>query len=254
MGAIEIATDTFTCHQEDDIAVITILEGAEVLSTTVSGKDALLSALNTIKAAPAVNGVVVLYSEKYRGDAEHKKFLEESLEEINDSGGSRYSSTYKNAINQFLEAIYTFPKPVVGGMDGDIGPTSLAINLAFDLCIATENASFFHPNLKFGLPPSPPLAFYLVQSIGSQKATEMILTRSEFSAREALDLGLITQIVSKKELKKRCIDKLRLLTAISGDALIETRRMLKPSLKQMRQYMDEGFEGAIRCLYRMKNS
>lgn len=252
MGTVEITTDTFTCRQEEDLAVVTILEGANVLSTTVSGKDELLQAFNTIKADQGIKGVAVLYSQKYQGDDEYKRFLQKSLEEIHDSYGSRYSTTYQNAINQFLEAIYTIPKPVVGCMDGDIGPTSLAINMAFDLCLATENAAFFHPNLKLGLPPSPPLAYYLVQTIGFQKASELILTRSQITAQEAFELGIINQVVSSAESKSKCLEKLRVLTAISGNALVETRRMLKPGLKQMRQYMDEGFEGAIRCLYRMK--
>jgi hypothetical protein len=51
----------------------------------------------------------------------------------------------------------------------------------------------------------------------------MTLTLSEITARESVDLGLITQVVSKKELKNKCIEKLRLLSDISGNALIESR-------------------------------
>ena len=72
------------------------------------------------------------------------------------------------------------------------------------------------------------------------------------AAQEALDLGLLTQVVSKENLKDSCINELRKLTAISADALIESRRMLKPSLKKMREYIDEGFEGIIRCLHGMR--
>ena len=103
--------------------------------------------LDRIKEDQQIKGVVVLYSDKYLGDAEYRKFLQASLEEKHYYGGSRYAVTYKSAIVQFLEMINPFPKPIVGGVDGDIGPTSFSVNLTFDLRIATDNASFFHPNL-----------------------------------------------------------------------------------------------------------
>jgi len=137
-------------------------------------------------------------------------------------------------------------------MDGEIAPPSFAANLAFDMQIATDKTSFILPELKFGLPPSPSLAFYLVHNLNPQKATELILTKSGITAQEALDLGLLTQVVTKMNLKDSCIDKLRQMTAISADALIESRRMLKPSLRMMREYIDEGFEGIIRCLNKMR--
>jgi enoyl-CoA hydratase/carnithine racemase len=254
MGTIDIIEDTFTCHQKDDLAVFNLLEGARALSTTVSGKDIFFEALNAIKAARDIKGVAFLHSEKYQDIVEHETFIKETLEAMQHLDERRYSITFKYAIIQFLEVIHTFPKPIVGGMDGKLAPLAFAANLAFDLRIATDKARVILSDLKFGLPPSPPFAFYLVNSLGPQKATELILTKSVITAQEALDLGLVTQVVSKKDLKDSCIDKLRQLTTISGDALIESRRMLQPSLKKMREYMDEGFEGIIRCMHRIKKS
>ena len=252
MGTIDMTTATFTCHQEDDFAVITILENAKIVTTTVGGKEDMLKAMDMINSAQQIKGVAVLYSDKYRGDAEHKKFLIESLEGIRSTEKSRFATTYKYAIIQFLERIISFPKPIVGGMEGDIGPTSFAINLAFDLRISADDTNFFHPNLKLGLPPAPLLAHYLVQTLGSFKATELFLTKSAFSAQDAFDLGLITQIVSKENLKKTCLDKLRQLSNLSGNTLVETRRMLQPDLDGLRNYIDAGFDGAIRCMYNVK--
>jgi enoyl-CoA hydratase/carnithine racemase len=252
MSTIEISEDTFTCHQEDDLAVFNMLEGAKVLSTTVKGKDVFFEALNAVKAAQDIKGVAFLYSQKYQGDIEYKQFIKETKEGIQQPDGGRYSITFQSTIIQFLEAIHTFPKPIVGGMDGELAPPSFAANLAFDLRIATDKTHFILPDLKFGLPPSPPLSFYLVHSLGPLKATELLLTNSEITAQEALDLGLLTQVVSKKNLKDSCIDKLRQLPEISADALIESRRMLNPSLDRMRKYIDEGFKGIIRCMYSMR--
>ena len=253
MSTIEIVEDTFTCHQEEDMAVFKILAGAKILSTTVSGKDAFMEAFSEIRAAQDIKGVAFLYSSEYQGVDEHEKYINKIMEEMK-KVERRHSMIFRNAIIQYLETIHTFPKPIVGGMDGDIAPQSFATNLAFDLRIATDKTNFILPDLKYGLPPSPPLSFHLSHSLGPLKASELVLTKTKITAKEALDLGLLTQVVSKENLKDSCINELRKLTAISSDALIESRRMLKPSMKKMHEYIDEGFEGIIKCLYRMRKS
>ena len=252
MSKIDMTMDTFTCHQVDDLAVITILEGANILSSTVSGKENLKAVLNTIRDTPDIKGLAVLYSDKYPGNTEYRRFLQENIEAKHYKDKSNYAVTYKSALIQFLEMINTYPIPIVGGMSGEIGPDSFGINLAFDLRIAAKGTSFFHPNLQFGLPPSPPLAFYLLRSLGYHRATELILTKPKLSSQEALDLGLIAQVVSTDDLENTCLEKLRHLSPIPDYALVESRRMLQPDIEEIRKYIEAGFEGALRCLYKMK--
>ena len=83
-------------------------------------------------------GVAFLYSSEYQGVDEHEKYINEIMEEMK-KVERHHSMIFRNAIIQYLEAIHTFPKPIVGGMDGDIAPPSFAANLAFDLRIATDD-------------------------------------------------------------------------------------------------------------------
>ena len=117
--------------------------------------------------------------------------------------------------------------------------------MAFDLRIAAEGTSFFHPNLQFGLPPSPTLSFYLVRSLGVNRATELILTKPRLSSQEVLDLGLITQVVSAEDLENTCLDKLRQLSTIPAYTFVESRRMLQPNMDEVRKYIDAGFQSSL---------
>ena len=205
-----------------------------------------------INEARHINGVAVIFSDLYSGGAEYKKFLIEVIEGIGPSTESRFATTYKYAILQFLKSINSFSKPIVGGMSGDIGPTAFAMNLAFDLRVSTDDASYFHSNLKLGLPPEPLLAYYLIQSLGHHKTTELFLTKSTLAAQDAFDLGLITQIVSSNDLKKTCLDQLHQLSTLPKNTLIETRRMLQPDMDGLERYIKKGFDSTIRCIYSMK--
>ena len=252
MILLDVKNDSFACHQDGDIAVITIFKGPHKILTTVDSKEDMMSILETVKGSHKIKGIAIVYSDTYPGNTEYKQLISEILEEKVETDKSRYNVRYKNAIVQFLEFIHTCPIPIVGGMNGEIGPDSFGLNLAFDLRLATEKTAFFNPNLQFGFPPSALLSFYLVQSLGSPKATELVLTKPEFSSQEALDLGLITQIVTAEDLEYSCIAKLHELSSIPRHTLVETRKILQPSMDEIKNHLDAGFEGSLRSLYKMK--
>lgn len=253
MTSIDIKNDAFSCRQNDDFAVIKILKAGKAILTTVESKENLMSILATIKDSPEIKGIAMLYSDEYSGSDDYRRFLCENLDEKPSTDKRRYTITYKSAIIQFLEIISKYPIPIVGGMNGDIGPVSLGLNLALDLRVASEKTTFVNPNLQLGFPPSALLSFHLVRSFGSSRATELMLTKSKFSVHEALDLGLITQIVSKNELESKCLERLRELKSIAPHALVETRRILQPSVNEIRNHIDAVFEAFLRSLYKMKS-
>lgn len=252
MTSIDMVNDFFTCRQDTDLALITFLKDARKIATTVDAKEALLMVFKTLKDSPDINGVALIYSDEYSGSTEYRQFLLKILEEKQYHDGRSAAAPYKSAAMQVLETIRTYPKPIVGGMAGDIAPDSLGMNLALDLRIACEGTTYFLPNLQLGLPPSGLLSFYLVRSLGPHRATELMLTKQKFSAQEALDLGLITQIVSLEDLENTCLDKLRQLSTIPDSTLVEPRRLLQPDLDEVNDYINAGFNGSLWCVNRLR--
>ena len=80
MTSINVTTDFFACHQKDDFVVIEPLKGAREIITKVEAKEEILSVLGTIRNSPDIKGILILYTEKYPGNAEYKQYLLESLE------------------------------------------------------------------------------------------------------------------------------------------------------------------------------
>ena len=253
MTSINVETDFCACRQKDDFLVIEPLEGARKIITKVEAKEEMLSILDTIRNSSDIKGILMLYTEKYHGNIEYKQYLLESLESNIHSDKGRYTTTFRSAVNQFLKIIRNLSIPIAAGINGDLGPNDFGLILAYDLRIATEKAYFYNPNLELGYPPSALLSFYLSRSLGPAKATEILMTKSKISSREAFDLGLITEIVSEQELEERCLEKLRELSTIPSHALIETRRILQPSLDEISKHLDTSLEGFLRCLYKRQN-
>jgi 2-(1,2-epoxy-1,2-dihydrophenyl)acetyl-CoA isomerase len=137
-------------------------------------------------------------------------------------------------------------------MNGNIGPETFGYSMAYDFRLATRGTSFNFPNLHLGFPHSGALSYFLVRNIGQAKAVELLLTKTTISAVEALDLGLITQLVSEEELEYQCIEKLNEVSKFPSYAIAETRRLLQPDFSELQEHIKTSLDSSLRNLHLMK--
>jgi enoyl-CoA hydratase len=104
-------------------------------------------------------------------------------------------------------------KPVIAAINGFAlgGGTEMA--LACHVRIASENAKMGQPEVKLGLIPGYGGTQRLSRLVGKGKAMELILTGKIISAQEALDIGLVNQVVPQEELLAVCESLAKEMTA-----------------------------------------
>jgi len=100
----------------------------------------------------------------------------------------------------FTEPISKLDRPVVAAISGDAIGQGLELALACDIRIASETSCFGMSHIKSGLIPWDGGTQRLSRLVGRGKALEMILTGEVIDAQEALRIGLVNKVVSKKEL------------------------------------------------------
>jgi enoyl-CoA hydratase/carnithine racemase len=99
--------------------------------------------------------------------------------------------TIRDSSHRYHLAVWQFPKPMIAAVNGP------ALGGGFDLCllcdvrIATPNAVFGHPEIKFG---APPLFTPLQWIVGTGIARDLCLTGRRIDAAEAYRLGLVNVI------------------------------------------------------------
>lgn len=92
------------------------------------------------------------------------------------------------------------PKPVIARVNGyAIGAGN---HMAFfcDLTIASDNAIFGQNGPRVGSPGADPLMSYLARVIGHKRAREMWMLCRKYSAKQALDWGLVNAVVPLADL------------------------------------------------------
>jgi enoyl-CoA hydratase/carnithine racemase len=78
-----------------------------------------------------------------------------------------------------------------------------------DIIIAGESARFGQPEVKIGIMPGGGGTQRLPRAIGKYKAMRYLLTGDLFSAREACDMGLVSELVPDAEVERRAIEMAR---------------------------------------------
>jgi enoyl-CoA hydratase/carnithine racemase len=94
----------------------------------------------------------------------------------------------------FLFAIHNFPKPLIASVHGravGIGTTML---MHCDIVSANPNTVFSMPFVSLGLVAEGGSSYLFPRLVGHAKAAEILLTGRNFSADEALQMGLINAV------------------------------------------------------------
>ena len=94
-------------------------------------------------------------------------------------------------------------KPIVAAVQGAVAGGGLGFMLVADLVVASDRATFASRYSDIALTPDCGVSTLLPEAIGTRRALELTLTRRALSAAEALDWGLVTEVVAPDALETR---------------------------------------------------
>ncbi len=130
-------------------------------------------------------------------------------------------------ISQALNlTIRRLDKICIAAINGVAIQTGLSLALACDFKIAAENARLGSATLRFGLLPDEGGHFLLMQHIGLAQTMDFIMRKKIVSAHEALDLGLVNDVVADESL----VEKTRELAQELAEGPQVSMRLMKRSL------------------------
>lgn len=134
-----------------------------------------------------------------------------------------------------------FDKPVIAAVNGAAVAGGLTLALACDFRIAAESAKLGDTSLKFGLIPDEGGAYFFPRFMGIDRALKMSLLSEVYEAREALELGLVTEVVTDEALMTRARELATKLAEGPPIAIRVTKRMM---YKQRTMQLDNALEDA----------
>ncbi len=137
-----------------------------------------------------------------------------------------------------LNKIEAFEKPVIAAINGACLGGGLELAMCCHIRLAAEGARLGLPEINLGIMPGFGGTQRLPRLIGQSKAMELILTGEPISAREAMSLGLVSQVVSVDDLMRQAQGLARTMAAKSQVAL-------RTSLRSIRQGMERSLSHGL---------
>jgi 2-(1,2-epoxy-1,2-dihydrophenyl)acetyl-CoA isomerase len=134
-----------------------------------------------------------------------------------------------------------FDKPVIAAVNGAAVAGGLTLALACDFRIAAESAKLGDTSLKFALIPDEGGAYFFPRFMGLDKALKMSLLSEVYTARQAMELGLVTEVVADDQLMTRAKEFAVRLAEGPPIAIRITKRMM---YKQKSMQLDNALEDA----------
>jgi enoyl-CoA hydratase/carnithine racemase len=149
-----------------------------------------------------------------------------------------YGHEMRVGMHRVVTALHRIDKPVVAMINGAAVAGGLTLALACDFRIAADTAKLGDTSGKFGLLPDEGGAWFFPRLMGLDRALKMTLLAEVYCASEALQLGLVTEVVAANELQSRTFAFAR---AIAGKAPLAVR--LAKSM--MRHGLDSTLERSL---------
>jgi 2-(1,2-epoxy-1,2-dihydrophenyl)acetyl-CoA isomerase len=144
-------------------------------------------------------------------------------------------------MHALIRFLYRFDKPVIAAINGAAVAGGLTLALACDFRVAAESARLGDTSLKFALIPDEGGAYFFPRAMGMDRALKMSLLSEIYPARQALELGLVTEVVADAEL----MDAARkLATRLAEGPPIAIRLTKRMMYKQRTMELDNALEDA----------
>ncbi len=118
----------------------------------------------------------------------------------NDLATMDVAAKIRELINPPILQMRRMSKPIIARVHGSAVGIGFSYALASDICIATEESAFSQSFIRVGLMPDGGSTYFLPRLVGTRRAFELMTTGAQISARDAMQLGLINQVVAAGEL------------------------------------------------------
>jgi 2-(1,2-epoxy-1,2-dihydrophenyl)acetyl-CoA isomerase len=150
-------------------------------------------------------------------------------------------SGYLRALTGYLHsAISNFVRmdpPVIAAVNGTAAGAGVGLAAMADLVVCAKSSKFNLAYTNAGLTPDGGTSFFLPRVIGARRTMELLLLNRPLLAKQALDWGLVNEVVDDNELLEHALELAAQLANGATGALGQTKRLVAHSLGALESHM-----------------
>jgi 2-(1,2-epoxy-1,2-dihydrophenyl)acetyl-CoA isomerase len=122
-------------------------------------------------------------------------------------------------------------KPVITAINGTAAGAGFSLAIAGDFVISADTAKYTLAYTAAGLSPDGSSTYVLPRLVGMRKAMELMITNRVLSAAEALDWGLVSEVVPTADVMTRANELASQLANGPSSAFGQVKHLLMSSFQ-----------------------
>ncbi len=214
-----MAATVISTHLGDGVQQISLNRPARLNAIVPELLDDLVEALAAADRDDRVRAVVL--TGEGRAFCSGDDLREFSSQATDDDG----TTAYVERIQDVTRAMVLGDTPVVGAIRGWAVGGGLEWVINCDFAIAAEGTRFFFPEVTWGLFVTGGVTEILPRLVGLQRARDMILFGEKFDARQALEWGLLREVVANADLLPRATALAKRIAALPVGPVRDLKRI-----------------------------
>jgi 2-(1,2-epoxy-1,2-dihydrophenyl)acetyl-CoA isomerase len=124
-----------------------------------------------------------------------------------------------------IRALRALEKPVLAAVNGPAAGAGLSLACACDLRLAGESATFVPAFINIGLVPDSGSTYFVRRLLGTARAFEWMTSGRRLDAAEALEWGLVSEVVPDERLLERAAERAAEVAAMPTRGVGLTKRL-----------------------------
>jgi enoyl-CoA hydratase/carnithine racemase len=150
----------------------------------------------------------------------------------------------------FIAALRRMPKIVIASVHGSAAGAGLSLAFMADLCIAAEDARFTPAYSKIGVSPDGGGTVGVTAAVGPRRALQIFLAEDSFSAQQALEWGLVVNVVPAPELKAATRELAHRLAQNTLASIAATKMLVQRApVTPVEQQLEAERDAIIDCMH-----
>ena len=159
--------------------------------------------------------------------------------DLNESVDAQPIEIVSRQMGALWGAISGCSKPIVVALRGFALGGGLELAMHGDIIVCSENAKMGQPEVQSGLMPGGGATQRLTRAVGKFKAMKWLLTGALFTAHEAFEMGLVSEVVPDEEVETRA---LKLAVQLAKGPQHAIRSIKQAVLQSMNVPLEQGLE------------
>jgi len=130
------------------------------------------------------------------------------------------------SLHNWMEAIRTFPKPILAAVEGAAAGAGFSLALMCDMVVAADDSVFVMAYSNLGLSPDGGGSWNLAHALPRQLASELLMLGERVSAQRLHALGLVNRVVDSGHALPQALALAERINARAPNAMNSIKELL----------------------------